>query len=58
MGAVVVPVYLVPALAAVLALGIAAESDPNWPTAVTVSPARQGRKRPRGLPLISPDDEL
>jgi hypothetical protein len=43
MGAIVAPVYLVPALAVVLALGIAAESHPNWPTALTVGLARQRR---------------
>ena len=43
MGAIVVPVYLVPALAVVLALGIAAESHPNWPTALTASLARPRR---------------
>jgi hypothetical protein len=41
MGAIVLPVYLVPALAVVLATGIAAESHPNWPTALRVSLARQ-----------------
>jgi low temperature requirement protein LtrA len=43
MGAIVAPVYLVPALAVVLALGVAAESHPNWPTALTVGLARQRR---------------
>src|SRR5271165_1987904 len=43
MGAIVVPVYLVPALAVVLALGIAAESHPNWPASLAVSLARQRR---------------
>ena len=41
MGAIVVPVYLVPALAVVLVAGMAAESHPNWPTALTVSLAGQ-----------------
>ena len=65
MGAIVVPVYLVPALAIVLAAGIAAESHPNWPTALRV-PRRRARQdiyhpgRDAGLQasLISPDDEL
>jgi len=41
MGAIVLPVYLVPALTAVLALGRAAEAHPGWrPTAVHPDPRR------------------
>jgi low temperature requirement protein LtrA len=35
MGAIVLPVYLVPALTAILALGLAAEAHPRWRTAIT-----------------------
>ncbi len=51
MGAIVVPVYLVPALAVVLALGIAAEVHPNWPTGLIVIPMRQQRPEAGGLPV-------
>jgi low temperature requirement protein LtrA len=44
MGAIVLPVYLVPALTAILALGLAAETHPGWRTAVT-RPVAKGRRR-------------
>jgi len=44
MGAVVLPVYLVPALTAILALGLAAEAHPGWRLAVT----RRGHRNPPG----------
>ena len=42
MGAIVLPVYLVPALTAILALGLAAEAHPVWRLAAT----RPGRRNP------------
>jgi hypothetical protein len=53
MGAIVVPVYLVPALAVVLALGIAAESHPGWPAAVILISVRQRRRRVRSAPNLT-----
>ena len=56
MGAIVMPVYLVPALTAVLALGLAAESHPGWGLAIRSSlgvratmPSREMR-----LPSLQP----
>src|SRR5262252_1243561 len=46
MGAIVLPVYLVPALTAILALGLAAETHPGWQPAVT----RRFNTRPHGRP--------
>ena len=40
MGAIVPPVYLVPALTATLALGLAAEAHPNWLPALDKIPTR------------------
>ena len=50
MGAIVLPVYLVPALAVILALGLAAETHPRWQPAVTRRlTARRGRPRPQAV---------
>jgi len=47
MGAIVLPVYLVPALTAILALGLAAEAHPSWrPTAVHPDARPEGRLQP------------
>src|SRR5215469_3460711 len=46
MGAIVLPVYLVPALAVILALGLAAETHPGWQPAVM----RRFNTRPHGRP--------
>ncbi|MGO8960050.1 MAG: low temperature requirement protein A [Streptosporangiaceae bacterium] len=56
MGAIVVPVYLVPALAVVLAIGIAAESHPNLPMARTGRRRQPVSRTGLRLPLISSDE--
>ena len=40
MGAIVPPVYLVPALTGTLALGLAAQAHPNWLPALDKIPTR------------------
>ncbi|HLM89032.1 MAG TPA: low temperature requirement protein A [Streptosporangiaceae bacterium] len=60
MGAIVMPVYLVPALTAVLALGLAAESHPGWGPAITSqldirrTMPRRATRRPSPHPAGSP----
>jgi len=48
MGAIVLPVYLVPALAMILALGLAAEAHPGWRPAVM----RRFTTRQHGRPAL------
>ena len=47
MGAIVLPVYLVPALAIILALGLAAEAHPGWQPAIMRRPKTRQDARPR-----------
>jgi low temperature requirement protein LtrA len=51
MGAVVLPVYLVPALAVILTLGLAAETHPGWRPAVArrLTTRQRGRAQPRAV---------
>ena len=59
MGAIVAPVYLVPALTATLALGLAAEAHPKWLPTVTRSPHARtpGELTDRALAARKPGPE-
>lgn len=59
MGAIVLPVYLVPALAVILALGLAVETHPGWLPAIPRRPkmrqnASPGPQMVQSLPQPSP----
>ena len=54
MGAIVMPVYLVPALTAVLALGLAAESHPGWGPAIRSRLDVRGKMPQRATRRSSP----
>ena len=56
MGAIVLPVYLVPALAVILAVGLAAEVHPGWRCAVTrrLNTWRRGRPEPQAAIQTAP----
>ena len=58
MGAIVLPVYLVPALAMILALGLAAETHPSWQPAVTrrLTRRRHGCPQPQAVNQAAPGD--
>ena len=58
MGAIVLPVYLVPALAVILALGLAAETHPSWQPAVTrrLTRRRHGCPQPQAVNQAAPGD--
>ena len=54
MGAIVLPVFLVPALTVILALGLAAETHPGWPLSSAGRPNMPSDPRHRQDPLLSP----